>query len=490
LETYGWSVWWDRNIPTGGPFNTVIRQELAAARCAIIVWSEQSVESEWVQAEAAEAKQQNKYLPIKINESDIPLGFTQRTFQSLANWEAGVEHAGFAQLLKDVERLVKSPPKRVEFGPKFWWKRVHPIWLISTPAILAAVAVIGLMLWPIPVRVLVELTTDRMEFEIGTTEQGKTMLGGFDLQSLTIEKFSELALEPTTVEVADPLQYQDETDDFPPSAWKRLTITGHKAMLGAKDQTRHPKVTVVGLNTSGQGTIHFDPMAVAQGTRVTLKARGGKKEALTIQVTGQDTITLPIDKPFELIAAHAELRDIELPVRQHDEMTYRVTLPEQASWIEITALPGGPIFSPTFVLGPSATSFFKGIPAVTMDFTEQDPSGERISALTGQGTISFPDYPHLGSVPLNEGEAIGLEQLDKFTIERVAFSPGGGGMNVIGYGMVKRVRTKRGEIPIQHSLSALDALWHNARLAMSAAIVSAVFTASLGAYRPWKEFKR
>jgi hypothetical protein len=231
-------------------------------------------------------------------------------------------------------------------------------------------------------------------------------------------------------------------------------------------------------------------MAVAQGTRVTLKARGGKKEALTIQVTGQDAITLPIDKPFELIAAHAELRDIELPVRQHDEMTYRVTLPEQASWIEITALPGGPIFSPTFVLGPSATSFFKGIPAVTMDFTEQDPSGERISALTGQGTISFPDYPHLGSVPLNEGEAIGLEQLDKFTIERVAFSPGGGGMNVIGYGMVKRVRTKRGEIPIQHSLTALDALWHNARLAMSAAIVSAVFTASLGAYRLWKEFKR
>lgn len=87
LESHGWSVWWDRQIPTGGSFNAVIRQELRAARCAIVVWSEQSVDSEWVQAEADEAKKQEKYLPIRIDESEIPLGFTQRTFQSLVNWK-------------------------------------------------------------------------------------------------------------------------------------------------------------------------------------------------------------------------------------------------------------------------------------------------------------------------------------------------------------------------------------------------------------------
>ena len=86
LEARGWSDWWDRNIPTGGSFNTVIRQELRAAKCAIVVWSEHSVDSEWVQAEAAEATKQEKYLPIRIDESEIPLGFTQRTFQSLVDW--------------------------------------------------------------------------------------------------------------------------------------------------------------------------------------------------------------------------------------------------------------------------------------------------------------------------------------------------------------------------------------------------------------------
>lgn len=493
LEAHGWSVWWDRNIPTGGSFNAVIRQELSAAKCAIVVWSEQSVESEWVQAEAAEAKQQDKYLPVKINESDIPLGFTQRTFQSLVDWEAGVEHAGFSQLLKDVERLVKRPPTRVAFGPKRWWKRIHPVWFVGAPAVLAAVVVIGLMLWSIPARVQVELTTERVEFKIGATSQGKPTLGGFDVQSVAIEKFSTIAFEPNRIEVADPSEYRVETDDFPPSAWRRINVVGSKVVLGAKDQTRHPRVTVEGITDAGQEIIHLDPMAVAQGTHVTLATRelhGGKKEGLTLQVTGQDMITLSIHQPFKLIADQAELRDMVSPFRQQDELTYRVTLPEQASWLVVTTLPSGLILSPTFASGRSATSFFNAIPVVSMDFTKQDASGERVSALMGQGTISFPDYPHLGNVPLTEGEAIGLERMDKFTIERVTLRSDGKGMDVVGYGLVKQIQTKRGEIPIQHSLTALVALWNNAWLAVFLTIIATVFTTSLGAYRLWKEFKR
>ena len=57
--------------------------------------------------------------------------------------------------------------------------------------------------------------------------------------------------------------------------------------------------------------------------------------------------------------------------------------------------------------------------------------------------------------------------------------------------MAKQIRTKTGQIPIQkHRLTAFDALWHNARLAVSFTIIAAVFTTSLGAYRLWKELKR
>ena len=493
LVTHGWSVWWDRNIPTGGSFNAEIRKELSAATCAIVVWSEQSVESEWVQAEAAEAKKQEKYLPIKVTECEIPLGFTQRTYQSLEEWDPSAEHAGFSQLLKDIERLVKSPPKRIQVGTKPWWKRIPPIWLVSTPAILAAVVVIGLMLWSIPTRVQVELTTERVELEIREASQGKTILEGFDAQSIALEKFAALAFEPTMIEVADPAQYQVDKDDFPASAWKRLKVDGAKVTLGAKDQTRHPRVTVEGLHAAESETIHLDPMAVTSGTQVTLAGRkihGGKKAGLTLQVKGQDAVTLSIHKPFKLIADQVELGDIASPFGNQDELTYRVTLPEQASVISITDLPSGLILAPTFAASQSATSFFGGIPVVTMDFTKQDASGERISALTGQGTISFLDYPHLGTVPVNKEDAIGLEQLDRFTIKEIRLVSQSGGLHVIGNGMVKQVRTKSGQIPIQHSLTALDALWHNARLAVFMTIIATVFTSSLGAYRLWKEFKR
>jgi len=324
LESHGWSVWWDRNIPTGGSFNAVIRQELEVARCTVVVWSEQSVDSEWVQAEADEARKQEKYLPIRIDESDIPLGFTQRTFQSLVDWEPGVNHPGFSQLLKDIERLVKSPPRQMAIGLKPWWKRVHPLWFVILPTALAAVVVIGLTLWSIPARVQVDITAERIEFVVETTpSQGKPVLGPLDVRSVAIEKFAAMTFGPETLEVADPSQYQVETDDFPSTAWRSLNVTGlTKVTLATKDSTRHPRVTVEGLNRNEQKTFHLDAMAVAPGAHVTLETRGGNNEGLTVKITGQDSVSLSFREPLKLIADHSEMHGpAGIPFQRYDELT-------------------------------------------------------------------------------------------------------------------------------------------------------------------------
>ena len=46
LEQLGFSVWWDRDITPGQNFHRVIEQALDQAKCAIVVWSEKSVDSE------------------------------------------------------------------------------------------------------------------------------------------------------------------------------------------------------------------------------------------------------------------------------------------------------------------------------------------------------------------------------------------------------------------------------------------------------------
>ena len=491
LESHGWSVWWDRQIPTGGSFNAVIRQELRAARCAIVVWSEQSVDSEWVQAEADEAKKQEKYLPIRIDESEIPLGFTQRTFQSLVNWEASADHPGVSQLLKDIERLVKRPPRQIEIGLKPWWKRIHPLWFVTLPTALAAAVVIGLRLWPLPALVHVDLTTERIEFDVEAS-QSPRMLDLGSLRSVAIEKFSSITFEPETLAVADPSQYQIETDDFPPRAWKSLIVTGPKKVtLATTDSTRHPRVTLEEVHRNERKTFHLDKIAVRPGARVTLETRGGNNEGLTVKLAGQKSLSLSFHEPLKLIADHSELRGLgNMPFQRYDELTYRVQLPQLASEIEVAASPNGPILSPTFASGQSTWSIFSHIFVTTLEFTKQESSGERVSALTGEGAITFPDYPHLGMVSIKKGEAIGLEQLDRFTITEISLTANNRGMHLLANGMAKQIRTKDGQIPVQHRLTALDALWHNARLAVVFTIITAVFTASLGAYRLWKEFMR
>ena len=68
LENRGWTVWWDMTLLPGDQFTTVIDQELAAARCVVVVWSTASVHSRWVRAEATEGADRGILIPVLIDE--------------------------------------------------------------------------------------------------------------------------------------------------------------------------------------------------------------------------------------------------------------------------------------------------------------------------------------------------------------------------------------------------------------------------------------
>ena len=80
LESCGYDVWWDYDLVGGIQFQKQIKEQLAKARAAIVVWTPRSVESEWVIDEAEEAKHAKKLLPVRTPDLDfkaIPLGFRQ-----------------------------------------------------------------------------------------------------------------------------------------------------------------------------------------------------------------------------------------------------------------------------------------------------------------------------------------------------------------------------------------------------------------------------
>ncbi len=102
LEAEGWSVWWDKSLSAGDTYRDEIMKELARARTVIAVWTDTSIKSDWVRAEAGQAKANGKLVPVKadgIGYGDIPLPFGEMHTEPLSN-AVQIRAAIVAQLAK------------------------------------------------------------------------------------------------------------------------------------------------------------------------------------------------------------------------------------------------------------------------------------------------------------------------------------------------------------------------------------------------------
>src|SRR5882672_9927210 len=87
LQACGWSVWWDRNIITGQAFDQVIEHELETAKTIVVLWSMDSISSEWVKNEAAMVAERGVLVPALIDNVKLPLEFRRRQTADLIGWE-------------------------------------------------------------------------------------------------------------------------------------------------------------------------------------------------------------------------------------------------------------------------------------------------------------------------------------------------------------------------------------------------------------------
>jgi hypothetical protein len=108
LQNLGWSVWWDRSIPTGKTFVEVIKAELESAKCAVVLWSQHSASSQWVQREARLAADQRKLFPVLIEDMTPPWEFSELQACNLATWTGEVEDPGFQRLVTDLRGALAS----------------------------------------------------------------------------------------------------------------------------------------------------------------------------------------------------------------------------------------------------------------------------------------------------------------------------------------------------------------------------------------------
>lgn len=110
LEQCGWNVFWDRELLPGEGFRRAIEHELKQARCVIVLWSQTSVDSEWVIDEAESGKQNGRLVSVRIDDVEMPLGFRQLQAATLVDWPVNVEHAEFQLLIRRLQSLIPSGP--------------------------------------------------------------------------------------------------------------------------------------------------------------------------------------------------------------------------------------------------------------------------------------------------------------------------------------------------------------------------------------------
>ena len=105
LRAKGYSVWLDEDLPAHRPYAREIETQLRAAKAALVIWSAEAVESEWVLSEANRAREDRKLVQVNVDGAPLPMPFDQIQCADLSGWKGATDHAGWRKVLVSLAEL-------------------------------------------------------------------------------------------------------------------------------------------------------------------------------------------------------------------------------------------------------------------------------------------------------------------------------------------------------------------------------------------------
>lgn len=109
MEAEGYDVWWDAELPPHQSYGDVITAKIASAKAALVVWSADAVQSEWVRAEADMARNQRKLIQTSLENVMPPLPFNQIQYADLSGWRGEADHPGWRKVKASLAELCGRP---------------------------------------------------------------------------------------------------------------------------------------------------------------------------------------------------------------------------------------------------------------------------------------------------------------------------------------------------------------------------------------------
>ncbi len=236
----------------------------------------------------------------------------------------------------------------------------------------------------------------------------------------------------------------------------------------------------------------LDRLRVRPGSKVTLEVRGTRTISLTIKVERKESfVGLSFRKPFQLITEYSRVRGIEGTHYQADSLTYRARLQKPNPVVEITGQPDSLVLILTLPIEKTIDTFSEGsVPITIVGYTRQDDeTGVRLTTLVKDGEITYPDYPKFEKVSFKPPDFIGLDGLNKFSIDEIALDIKHKGIRFRLEGFAAHIRTGSPQFPKDHRLTSFDTLWGNPRLMVLWSIIVWLLPTTVGVYKLYKEGK-
>jgi hypothetical protein len=489
LEGEGWSVWWDRLIPFGRPFDDVIQENINAAKCVLVLWTANSVGSKWVRSEASEAEERNVLIPVLLDrEVDIPLAFKLLQAANLADWEPGSSHAEYAKLVDQIKALVtgtaslagvdarapeipragRAPQRRTS---KRSWATLS---FVVLPSALAVGAALVLMIWRTPTQVDLALQADRLAFTVGGVEPVAILDRATTFESLTIESISRVAFSGTGLR-------QIEPDGA-------FAIERGSVVLEGRPEDRS-SVTIE-RDGAGAAAGRLEAIAADPGAMVVLEVRsGGNAPSVVVRVDGQELAPgiLPLGA-FRLTASQAKVVSPVNGMPGAQAMTIRAAISEADPIIRVN---GGPSSFAAVITPPSGGAVellgSTGALITKLDLTRQTETGGYKSALLGNATLTFPGYSK-DAVVLDGRALIGIDDMKNASLSPTRVDSTQAGMQVKFTGEVGKLQSRLGSgPPTDHRLSLFDKLWYGSRAAILFSILAWAASVGIGGYKLYKE---
>jgi adenylate cyclase len=106
LRGLGYSVWIDDDLPAHRIYSRVIEEQMTAARAAVVIWSVDAVQSEWVLSEANRAREGRKLVQVSTDKTPLPMPFDTIQCADLAGWTGDLDAPGWRKVAASFAELI------------------------------------------------------------------------------------------------------------------------------------------------------------------------------------------------------------------------------------------------------------------------------------------------------------------------------------------------------------------------------------------------